>query len=214
MNRTPDPTATDSGPQSPSSGDHPDAALIVALRGGEPAAFETLVRDQAPALLATARRMLGNEEDACDALQDAFLSAFRTIGSFESKCRLSTWLHRVVVNSALMKLRSRRCRPESSIEDLLPRFHEDGHHVEPLCPWGDEAERSLQSSESRALVWSAIDRLPASYREVVVLRDIEGLSTEQTASLLGTTANAVKIRLHRARQGLRTLLDHHFRDES
>lgn len=189
-----------------------EQSLLDALRAGRSEAYDALVRTHGPRMMATARRMLANEEDARDALQDAFLSMFRAIPSFANKCRLSTWLHRIVVNAALMKMRSQRSRPESLIDDLLPRFTEDGHHLEPPCPWTERTTQLLMASDDRDLVRRAIDRLPASHREVVLLRDIEELSTEETASLLNVTTNAVKIRLHRARQGLRTLLDHHFQD--
>jgi RNA polymerase sigma-70 factor (ECF subfamily) len=191
-----------------------EQALVAGLRARDEHAYEVLVREHGGRLLATARRMLGNEEDARDVLQEGFLTAFRSISSFAGQSLLSTWLHRIVVNTALMKLRSRRCRPEGSIEDLLPVFHEDGHHVDPPCRWSDRAEQELQRGENRQLVREAVDALPRRYREVVVLRDLEHLSTEEAAQLLGVTPNAVKIRLHRARQALRTLLDRHFKDAS
>lgn len=157
-----------------------------------------------------ARRIVGNEEDARDVIQDAFLSAFRSIGRFAADSRLSTWLHRIVVNTALMKLRTRRRRPEESIEPLLPAFRADGHHAERFTAWTEGAEQALSRKETREAVRRHIDELPESFRTVLLLRDIEGFSTEETARLLETTTNAVKIRLHRARQALRTLLAAHF----
>ena len=189
-----------------------EAVLVAALRRGDHDAFATLVRDHGRQLLATARRMLGNEDDARDVLQEGFASAFRSVERFEGKSRLATWLHRIVVNTALMKLRSRRSRPEASIEDLQPRFLDDGHHADPPCPWSERATEALQSAESSAILRRAIDQLPPAHREVLVLRDIEQLSTEAVGELLGVTQNAVKIRLHRARQALRTLLDRHLQD--
>lgn len=183
-----------------------EAALVTSLQRGDEDAFTFVIRDYGRPLLATARRMLGNDEDANDALQETFLSAFQAIRSFEGKSRLGTWLHRIAVNTVLMKLRRRKRSCERSIDDLLPHFHSDGHHVEPPCPFSDAAIAALQSSESRELLWRGIDQLPPAYREVIVLRDIEGLSTEETALHLGITTNAIKIRLHRARQALRTLL--------
>jgi RNA polymerase sigma-70 factor (ECF subfamily) len=203
------PIAPGAGPEAA-----PDLALVQALKRGCADAFETMVREHGRMMLATARRMLGTEDDARDALQEALLAAFRAIATFEEKSRLSTWLHRIVVNAALMRMRARRCRPECAIEDLLPRFHEDGHHIEPPCPWSGRAEQELLRSERAVLVHRAIGQLPPAYREVVVLRDIEGLSTEETGRVLGTSANAVKIRLHRARLALRTLLDRHFRESA
>src|SRR5512135_3173100 len=102
-----------------------DGELVARLRAGDGAAFESVVRSHGPRLLAVARRFLRNEQDAQDALQDAFLSAFRSIDGFQGEARLSTWLHRIVVNAALMKLRSRKGRTEEPIDDLLPQFVED-----------------------------------------------------------------------------------------
>jgi RNA polymerase sigma-70 factor (ECF subfamily) len=187
-----------------------EAALVARLKANDQAAFETVVRQNGGRMLAVARRLVGNDEDARDVVQDAFVSAFRSIGRFEGQSRISTWLHRITVNTALMKLRSRRRRPEESIEPLLPTFLNDGHHGVRFATW-EGADHSLQRAETREVVRAAIDRLPDAYRTVVVLRDIEQLSTEETASMLGLTTNAVKIRLHRGRQALRTQLDSYFR---
>ncbi len=188
--------------------------LVRKLRAGEPDAFEALVRTQMPRMLAVARRMLPTDEDARDAVQDAFLNAFRSIGRFEGQARLSTWLHRIVVNAALMKLRTRRRKPEESLEPLLPAFAADGHHLEKFSQWREDADEAAGREETRETVREAILALPESYREVVMLRDIQEFSTEETAQALGITQNAVKIRLHRARLALRTLLDAHFRRDA
>jgi RNA polymerase sigma-70 factor (ECF subfamily) len=190
---------------------HPDlasdeAALLARLRARDESAFEELVRRYLPRLLTLARRIVGNDEDARDVVQDAFFSAFRHLDSFAGDARLSTWLHRIVVNTALMKLRTRRRKPEESIEPLLPAFQADGHHVEQFRAWNVPADVLLARKETRRAIRRLIDELPESFRTVLLLRDIEGLSTEETARLLETTPNAVKIRLHRARQALRTLL--------
>jgi RNA polymerase sigma-70 factor (ECF subfamily) len=188
-----------------------EAALVAQLRNGDPGAFETLVRTHMAALLRVARRFLRSEEDARDAVQDAFVAAFRSIGRFASNAQLSTWLHRIVVNACLMRLRTQRRHPEEDIEEYLPRFREDGHQVEPTVKWCETAETILEREELCGAVRSAIDTLPDTYREVLLLRDIEELSTEEAAEALGVTPNAVKIRLHRARQALRTLLDPYMR---
>ena len=186
-----------------------DAVLLARLRAGDEAAYEELVRGETAHLLAVARRLLRNDDDAQDAVQQAFLSAFRALPTFNGESRLTTWLHRIVTNAALMKLRSRGRRPEDSIEDLLPNFLEDGHHVEQFSEWSLPADARLVRRETRAQVRAAIDRLPDSYRTVLLLRDIEELSTEETARALGVNANTVKIRLHRARQALVKLLTPH-----
>lgn len=179
-----------------------ESALLARLRAGDEKAYEELVRSESRHLLAVARRLLRNEEDAQDAVQQAFLSAFRALPAFNGQSRITTWLHRIVTNAALMKLRTRGRQPEDSIEDLLPTFLEDGHHTEQFSEWALPAEARLIRLEARAHVRTAIDALPDSYRTVLLLRDIEELSTEETAQTLGVTTNTVKIRLHRARQAL------------
>jgi RNA polymerase sigma-70 factor (ECF subfamily) len=183
-----------------------DEELLAALRRGEEWAFETMVRLFGGRLLAVARRFVKNEEDARDIVQSSYLNAFRSLAEFEGHAQLSTWLHRIVVNTALMKLRSARRRPEESIEALLPAFQEDDHHVEQFSDWSAPADRLLEQKETRATVRAHIAQLPESYRTVLVLRDIEELSTQEVADMLTMTTTAVKVRLHRARQALSTLL--------
>ncbi|MCI0409902.1 MAG: sigma-70 family RNA polymerase sigma factor, partial [Acidobacteria bacterium] len=175
-------------------------------------AYEELVRLHTGRLLAVARRFVRNPEDAQDVVQEAFISAFRSLDRFEGTAQLSTWLHRIVVNAALMRLRSRRRAPEESIEELLPKFLENGHAAELSREWGVSGEEAVQQAQTRHMVRQCIERLPESYRLVLILRDIEEMDTEEAAKLMGITANAVKIRLHRARQALRGLLDPHFRE--
>jgi RNA polymerase sigma-70 factor (ECF subfamily) len=184
---------------------HPDAALLAQLRAGNDAAFAVLVRRESGKLLAVARRILRSEEEAQDAVQDALLSAFQNLARFEGNARLSTWLHRITVNAALMRLRSKKRRREDAIDELLPGFAEDGHHlakVQDLRAPEDE----FASAQVAAIVRAAIDELPESYRLVLLLRDIEGMDTSEAAAALGIGCDAAKMRLHRARQALRTLL--------
>lgn len=185
---------------------HGDLELLARLRSGEKFAAETLVREHAPRMLAVARRFLRSEEDSADAVQDAFLSAFRSLSDFEGNSALGTWLHRIVVNSCLMKLRTQARRRAAPIDDLLPEFDETGHHVRPVRSWEEQPSTRLARAETRAQVHTCIDQLPEPYRAVLLLRDIEELDTDQTAQELGITPDAVKTRLHRARQALRTLL--------
>jgi RNA polymerase sigma-70 factor, ECF subfamily len=186
-----------------------ESRLIARLREGDERAFEELVRREAPRLLAVTRRILRDEADARDAVQDAFANAFRGFGSFEARASLSTWLHRLAVNAALTRLRTRRRTPEEPIETLLPAFQEDGHHATPPLPW-ISAEKLVAERETREFVRAAIDRLPQSYAEVLLLRDIEELDTAVVAELLGISKSLVKVRLHRARQALRKLLEPRF----
>lgn len=183
-----------------------EADLLRRLRSGDEAACETLVREHTARLLAVARRYMRNEEDARDAVQEAFIAAFRAMERFEGGSSLSTWLHRIAINCCLMKLRSGRRHPEASIEELLPTFDETGHRVLGDEAWPESIETVLERDQTRGQVRAAIDRLPEKYRSVILLRDIEELSTEEAARALGATPTAVKIRLHRARQALRQLL--------
>jgi RNA polymerase sigma-70 factor, ECF subfamily len=187
-----------------------EAGLLERLRAGDEAACEILVRDHTARLLAVARRYMRNEEDARDAVQEAFIAAFRAIGRFEGGSSLSTWLHRIAINACLMKLRSARRRPEASIEELLPTFDETGHRLLGDEGWPESVETALGRSQTRDQVRAAIGRLPEKYRTVILLRDIEELSTEEAARILGATPTAVKIRLHRARQALRGLIARDF----
>jgi RNA polymerase sigma-70 factor (ECF subfamily) len=193
-------------------GTSPDeAALLARMQAGDGNAFEACVRIYGGRLLLVARRMLRNEEDADDAVQEVFLSAFKGISQFKGQSQLGTWLHRIVVNAALGRLRSRRRHPEKSIESLLPHFGEGEHQIDPPVEWKATPEMAVQNRETRELVQRSIGELPESYRIVLLLRDIEGLATEETAKILDTSTAVVKTRLHRARQALRSLLDPHFR---
>jgi RNA polymerase sigma-70 factor (ECF subfamily) len=188
-----------------------EAELQSKLQAGDEAAFEAYVRANCGRMLCVARRLLQNEEDAQDVVQEAFLASFQQIKAFKGQARLSTWLHRIVVNAALGRLRSRKRHPEHSIEDLVPHFGEGEHQLDPPAPWREATEPLLESKEARLLVQQCISKLPESYRIVLVFRDIECLDTEETAAALATSPGVVKTRLHRARQALRTLLDPHFR---
>jgi len=188
-----------------------ERALLARMQAGDDDAFAACVRAHCNRLLLAARRILRNEEDARDAVQDAFLSAFKGISQFKGESQLGTWLHRVVVNAALGRLRSRARRPEMSIEDLLPHFGEGEHQIDSPVSWRAMPETPLEEEETRTLVQRCIDQLPESYRIVLLLRDIEGLATEEAAQALGIGTAVLKTRLHRARQALRSLLDPHFR---
>jgi RNA polymerase sigma-70 factor, ECF subfamily len=186
-----------------------DAAPVQRLRTGDESAFEELVRKFGSRLLITARRYLRSEDDACDALQDAFLCAFKSIGRFKGDSQLSTWLHRIVINSALMHLRAKRQRPEmagAEIDEWQQRFDRAGNSIGEWIG-ATPMHVSLEIAEARVAVRRCIARLPETYRLVLTLRDIDELGTEYVASLLGLTPSNVKVRLHRARQALKTLME-------
>ena len=182
-----------------------EADLVVKVKANDPAACEQLVRTHGGRMLAVARRFLKSDEDAADAVQDAFVSAFRFINDFECQSKLGTWLHRIVVTTCLMRIRADK--RHVSIEPLLSTYDESGHRTRRVEPWDSPALDRAMTAETRARVRACIDQLPPRYRQVVLLRDIEELETDETAKLLNCTPGNVKTRLHRARQALRTLLE-------
>ena len=145
-------------------------------------------------------------------MQDAFVQAFRKIGEFKGDSRRSErGSTGSRSNAALMKLRSKKSRPSSSIDDLLPAYKEDGHRILPEDPWQEPGDVVAERAETRSIVREAIDELPDDYRAVVLLRDVEQMDTREAADALGITAALVKTRLHRARQALRGVLERRFR---
>jgi len=183
--------------------------LVKRLRRGDETAYEEVMREFGGQLLATAGRYLRSEEDAQDALQDAFICAFKAIANFKGESQLSTWLHRIVVNCALGRLRSKRHSLEvqqTPVDDRLPHFDPSGNWMEENIRT-KPADAPLETYETRALVRRCIAKLPDVYKAVLMLRDIDQLDTAEVAALLGLTATNVKVRLHRARQTLKVLIE-------
>jgi RNA polymerase sigma-70 factor (ECF subfamily) len=203
-----------SNPAAAASAAEAESQLIARLQAGDDGAFDEVVRGYGPQLLAVLHRYLPDESDAHDALQETFLSMFKAIGRFAGDSTLATWLHRIAVNAALMKLRRRRRKPEQSLDDLLPKFTLDGHRAQPRGAWSSVPDEAALGRETRMLVRAAIDQLPEGYRTVLLLRDIEERPTEEVAELLELTPANVKTRLHRARQALRELLDRTYGETS
>lgn len=187
-----------------------EVALLQRLRLGDDAAFSELVTMHGPRLLVVLRRYLPQDQDCQDALQEAFLSAFKALARFQGNCSLGTWLHRIAVNCALMRIRSQKRSRERPIEDFLPQFLADGHRCNPGAAWAVSYDTAVSENETNELVRRSIDALPESYRLILLLREVEERTTEETAELLGLTVANVKTRLHRARQALRELLDRHW----
>jgi RNA polymerase sigma-70 factor (ECF subfamily) len=194
---------------------HEEARLLAGLRAGNADAHEAFVRAYAGRVKAVAERYLRNEDDANDVVQETFLAAFKALPNFEGKSQLSTWLHRIAVNAALMKLRTKTRRGEGQLsdeegEELLPKFVGLGAHATPQRAFAEVTCTGLERDETCAHVRRSIDQLPELYRTALLLRDIEELENEEVAERLGITVNAAKIRVHRARQMLRTLLEPRF----
>ena len=187
-----------------------EAGLIERLRGGDADALESLMERYGGRLFRLAHGITRSEADAEEVVQDAFLSLFRKIGTFEGRSALGTWLYRVTANAALIKRRGKRHELEVLIEDWLPTFRDDGHREGDrgflLADWSRRPDEELAGAETRAVVSRALAALPERYRVVVLLRDVEELSTEAVAEILGDTVASVKSRLHRARMALREQL--------
>jgi RNA polymerase sigma-70 factor (ECF subfamily) len=188
--------------------DFDDTELLARLKAGDQVAYAKLVEDNASAIYRLALRMMGNEADAEDVLQETFLSAFKSIDRFEGRSRLSTWLYRIASNAALMRLR--RNEPEQvSVDEPVER--DDGEMMpRQFFDFCCLPEDDLLREEAREQMKQAIDDLPPTLRSVFVLRDIEGLSTAETAEALDLSESAVKSRLMRARLKLRDELSRYF----
>ncbi len=185
----------------------PEASLVAALKAGDKAAAETLVRTHAPWMIAVAKRILTDHAFAEDCVQEAFINVFRKIDDFEERSSLRSWLHRIVVNQALMRLRSRHNRPEAQIDELLPTFDENALRIEGPWQFLASPEEVFEREDRRAFIHSKINELPESYRVILRLRDIEELTTREVADGLGLSEANVKVRLHRARSALKKLLE-------
>lgn len=187
-------------------GGQDSAQLIEGLRQGDRVAVETLFREQGPLLMSIARSIVGDEPTAHDAVQEGVVSALKSINSLRSPDCFPAWLKKTVTNAALAHLRKKGRRRERSIEELLPHFHDDGHRNTDRASWATNAP-DPEREETRDMVRSAINELPEPYRGVIMLRDILGMGTEETSRVLGISCTNAKVRLHRARQALRTLLE-------
>ena len=187
-----------------------EAALLDGLRGGDDTALERLMERHAARVYRVALGITRSAPDAEEVVQDVFASLVRAIGTFEGRSALATWLYRVAANAALAKRRGKRAQVEVLLEDCLPTFREDGHREGDraflLADWSANPEEVLLTGESRRVLELALDRLPAHFRAVLVLRDVEDLSNEEAARLLGESVSSVKSRLHRARMALREQL--------
>jgi RNA polymerase sigma-70 factor, ECF subfamily len=184
--------------------------LIERLRQGDTQALEALMTRYSGRVYRLAFGITRNDTDAEEIVQDVFLTLFRKIDTFERRSALGTWIYRVTANAALIKRRGKRVELEVLLEDYLPRFLEDGHREGDrafLCAdWSQRSDEVAQGVETRAILTQALERLPDTYRAVVLLRDLEGLSNEEAAEVLAETVASVKSRLHRARMALREQL--------
>src|SRR5574341_105718 len=193
-----------------------EPALIEASRAGDSTAVEELVRSHQARVYSFAMRMCRNVEDAKDILQETFLGMLRSIKEFRGESKFTTWLYRIASNACLKKRRRGLFEPrpeqELSLDELMPRPGPDGRRPE-IADWSEDAERALLRGELSERMEAAIDRLPREYKIVLVLRDVEGFSAEETADMLSLSVPAVKSRLHRARVFVRQELARYFQDQ-
>ena len=185
---------------------------VEALLAGDRAAFEQLVRQESPRLFRVLVRIVRDEDEARSVMQETFLQAYQRLSTFRREAKLTTWLYAIGINLArasLRKTRRTQSLDEAAIERLQPTFHK-GMYARSYEGW--DPQQVAEKNERRRLVREAIDQLPPDYRTVVVLRDLEQLSTAEAARILEITDGALRVRLHRARQALRALLEPHFRD--
>jgi RNA polymerase sigma-70 factor (ECF subfamily) len=192
-----------------------DEVLVARARGKDEGAFEELVTRYEDKLYRLAMRFVRNETDAQEILQDAFLSAWRNLPTFEGRAQFGSWMYRVTVNAALMLLRSRNRHPEVTVDDVEPTVlnnavAESGQLMRANADWAQRPDDQLQSDELRKHIQISVDALPDGLRTVFLLRDVEELSTEDTAEMLGLSVPAVKTRLHRARLALREAIGRYF----
>jgi len=186
-----------------------DLALVAEAKAGNYEAFEELVNRYEGKIYRLGLNVTGNPQDAEDVLQEAFLKAFQHLGDFRADSRFYTWLVRIAVNAGLMKLRKRRSDRTVPMEDELG---EDGEPIpRELADWKPNPEQIYAQAEIEEILRSAAQKLPATYRTVFLLRDVENLSTAETASIMSLTEGTVKARLFRARMMLREELSRIFK---
>jgi RNA polymerase sigma-70 factor (ECF subfamily) len=181
---------------------HPDVALVERVRGGDVSAYDTLVRKYERQVFRIAQHITQNREDAEDVMQDAFLKAYEKLEQFQGNSKFYTWLVRIAVNESLMRLRKRRTGKMVSIDEDVET--EEGSVPRDLADWAPDPEQNYTQSELHKILEKTI-------KVVFELRDVQGLSTEDTAEALGLSIPAVKSRLLRARLQLRERLSRYFR---
>jgi RNA polymerase sigma-70 factor (ECF subfamily) len=190
---------------------HPDVALVERAKAGDTAAFEQLVKQYDRQIYRTALHITQNREDAEDITQDVFFKAFQKLEQFQGNSKFSTWLVRIAVNESLMRLRRRKTSKTVSMDQDVET--EEGAIPRDFAEWRPNPEQIFSQSELGDILRKTIAGLPPGFRTVFTLRDIENLSTEETAEALGLSVPAVKSRLLRARLQLRERLSRYFRQK-
>ncbi|NOK02059.1 MULTISPECIES: RNA polymerase sigma factor [Myxococcus] len=192
-----------------------DRQLLSRAQDGDVSAFEALVDAHRDKVYGLALRMTRSEADAAEITQDTFLSAYQHLKDFRGDAAFGSWVHRIAANHALMRLRHRRVAQAAEQELQGPEFTERGSLADyPQTDWSRDAEEKALDAELGSAIQQASDRLPEGYREVFLLKDVEGLSYEQIAEATGDSIPAIKSRLHRARLALREAIDAFYNRDS
>ncbi|MCE9673262.1 sigma-70 family RNA polymerase sigma factor [Myxococcus stipitatus] len=185
-----------------------DRQLLARAQDGDMSAFEALVEAHQDKVYGLALRMTRSEADAAEITQDTFLSAYQHLKDFRGDAAFGSWVHRIAANHALMRLRHRRVAQAAEAELQGPEFTPRGTLADyPVTDWSRDAEEKALDAELGQAIRQAADRLPEGYREVFLLKDVDGLSYEQIAEVTGDSIPAIKSRLHRARLALREAID-------
>lgn len=181
--------------------------LITQLSQADAGALDELIRHYSPKVYSLAKRMTKSAEDAEEICQDVFLSVYRNIKDFKGDSSLSTWIYSIAANACKMKLRQRKKEELLTFEGDLPELPEEYYQSADVNSWPDKPDQILLNKEIRNYLEQAIAELPPDHREVFILRDIEGLSTEEVGLALNLSLPNVKVRLHRSRLFLRKRLE-------
>ncbi len=191
-----------------------DRTLLARAQGGDMSAFEELVGRHEEKVYGLALRMTRSEADAAEITQDTFLSAYQHLAEFRGEAAFGSWVHRIAANNALMRLRRQRVLDIVSDDQLEgPEFTERGSLAEaPETDWSRRADDKILDEELGRAIREATDALPEGYREVFLLKDVEGLSYEEISEMVGISVPAVKSRLHRARLALREAIDAFYKE--
>lgn len=190
-----------------------DRALLDRAQEGDVEAFESLVERHKDRLYGLALRMTRSEADAAEIVQDTFLAAYQNLTRFRGEAAFGSWVHRIAANNALMRLRHQRVVEAATEELLAPEFTERGSLAEvPEVDWSRRADEKVLDEELGRAIRQGTDALPEGYREVFLLKDVEGMSYEEIAEMMGISVPAVKSRLHRARLALREKIDAFYKE--
>jgi RNA polymerase sigma-70 factor (ECF subfamily) len=188
------------------------AALVTALKHKDPTAFAQLIAQHGAMLYRVALRLMSQPEEAEEVVQQTLVAVYEKIHTFDERAALTTWLYRIVVNTALMRLRALARRPEEPQDPLEAQFTAAGQHAHAVAAWALPPEDALLRQEALTVLQQGIAGLPALYRTVYVLAEIEGLPHHEIATMLEVRVDTVKTRLHRARLWLRRALADYFEE--